>query len=244
MIIVSFYRIRLEYLCGMANCTEIRSAQLKDFSSLSTMARAELLRYAKPLSISKGTVLFEEDENLSHLFCIKKGACKFSKVDESGQEHILRFLGDGEVMGKRSIITNTGAKVRATALVDTELCCIDKNSVTKNLQENTKFSQDFSNALAEDVNINEHTRIIFCVHKGIKQRLAQLLLYILNKFGADSNGKLLLRLKREDMAAVLGTSQEYVINLLKTFKNFGLISIEKREIYILSRTGLKGLVTT
>jgi len=223
----------------MGYCTEIKSEQLKDFSSLPMEAREELLKYARPRSVPKGTVVFEEDDSLSHLFCIKKGACKFSKLDASGQEHILRFLGEGDVMGKRAVLTNEGAKVRATALMDTELCCIAKNSITKNLQENPGFSKDYSNALAEDVDINEHTRITFCVHKGIKQRLAQLLLHLMDKFGVDRNQKLLLRLKREDMAAVLGTSEEYVINLLKTFKNFGFITIVKSEIHILSKEGLE-----
>lgn len=223
----------------MGNCAEIRSKQLKDFTALSNEAKKELLSYTESLHIPKGKLIFEENETLNKLYCIKKGACKFSKIDKSGQEHILRFLGKGEVMGKRSILTNEGAKVSATALEDTELCCIDKTSILKNLRENPKFSGDFLNALVEDVNINQYTRIIFCVHKGIKQRLAQLLLYILEKFGADTNGKLMLRIKREDMAAVLGTSQEYVINLLKSFKNFGFISIVRSEIYITSKEGLE-----
>lgn len=225
----------------MGNCVEIQSEQLRDFSSLPEKAREALFRATEPLSLPKGAVLFEEDDHLNHLFCIKKGACKFSRLDNMGQEHILRFLGTGELMGKRSILTDKGAKVRATALMNTELCCIAKNSITQNLKENTEFSKDYTNALAEDVNINEHTRVIFCVHKGIKQRLAQLLLYILDKFGVDSDKRLLLRLKREDMAAVLGTSPEYVINLLKRFKNLGLIAIVKSELYILSKAGLEDM---
>lgn len=223
----------------MGNCSEIRSKQLKDFEALSTKARKKLALQSKSLKLPKGSVIFEEEQPLNKLYCIQKGACKFSKVDTSGQEHILRFLGKGEVMGKRSILTNTGAKVSAVTLTDTELCCLDKDDIIENLNDNPRFCQDFLDALVEDANINEHTRIIFCVHKGIKQRLAQLLLYLLDKYGMDEEGKLLLRLKREDMAAVLGTSQEYIINLLKSFKNFGLIDTIKREIYIISKEGLE-----
>lgn len=223
----------------MGNCSEIRSKQLKDFEALSTKARKKLALQSKSLKLPKGSVIFEEEQPLNKLYCIQKGACKFSKVDTSGQEHILRFLGKGEVMGKRSILTNTGAKVSAVTLTDTELCCLDKDDIIENLNDNPRFCQDFLDALVEDANINEHTRIIFCVHKGIKQRLAQLLLYLLDKYGMDEEGKLLLRLKREDMAAVLGTSQEYIINLLKSFKNFGLIDTIKSEIYIISKEGLE-----
>ena len=223
----------------MRNCTEIRSKQLRDFEALSIEAKNKLTLHSKAIKMPKGSVIFEEEQPLNKLYCIQKGACKFSKVDNTGQEHILRFLGKGEVMGKRSILTNNGARVSAVALTDTELCCLDKEDIIENLNDNPKFCQDFLGALVEDANINDHTRIIFCVHKGIKQRLAQLLLYLLDKYGMDKNGKLLLRLKREDMAAVLGTSQEYVINLLKSFKNFGLINTIKSEIYILSKERLE-----
>ncbi len=227
----------------MSQCVEIKSRQLKDFESLSVDAKHALLSHSKSVHIPKGRLIFEEDEPLERLYCIKKGACKFSKVDDEGQEHILRFLGEGEVMGKRSILSNQGAKVSATALVDTELCCLDKTQIVQQLHFNPRFCQDFIDALIEDANINEHTRIIFCVHKGIKQRLALLLLYLDKKYGVDEKGRLLLRLKREDMAAVLGTSSEYVINLLKSFKNFDLIDVVKREIYIISREGLEQIAT-
>lgn len=223
----------------MGNCSEIQSKQLKNFEALSIEAREKLAQHSESIQLPKGSIIFEEEQPLSKLYCIQKGACKFSKIDTTGQEHILRFLGQGEVMGKRSILTNNGAKVSAVALTDTELCCLDKDDIVENLNNNPRFCQDFLDALVEDANINDHTRIIFCVHKGIKQRLAQLLLYLLDKYGMDEDGKLLLRLKREDMAAVLGTSQEYIINLLKSFKNFGLINTVKSEIYVLSKEGLE-----
>ena len=228
----------------MGHCKELESKQLKDFKSLSEKAKLELLKTSESVRIPKGKPIFKENQPLHKLYCIKKGACKFSKMDAVGQEHILRFLGKGEIMGKRSILSNNGAKVSAVALTETELCCLDKQMVLKNLRENHKFCQDFLDALIEDANISDYTRIIFCVHKGIKQRLAQLLLYLKEKFGVDENGKLLIRIKREDMAAVLGTSSEYVINLLKRFKNFELINTVKREIYIVSDQGLRRMINS
>lgn len=239
MTYVIFYGFLEKYLCAMGNCTELQSRQLKDFESLSNEAKLELLRTAESISIPKGKVIFKENQPLHKLYCIKRGACKFSKVDNIGQEHVLRFLGKGEIMGKRSLLTNNGAEVSAVALSDTELCCLDKNAFLKSLKENPGFFQDFLDVLIEDVNINEYTRIIFCVHKGIKQRLAHLLVYLLKKYGADRNGRLWVRLKREDMATVLGTSPEYVINLLTNFKNAGLINTVRSEIHVLSKEGLE-----
>lgn len=239
MINVSFCKFPQKYLCGMGNCFEIQNRQLKDFSSLSLESRERLLMTSETISIAKGQSIFKEMQYLNKLYCIKYGACKFSKVDNAGQEHILRFLGKGEAMGKRSIITNNGAMVSATALTEMELCCLDKNEIQDNLKKNPRFCQDFLDSLIEDVNINEFLRINFTNKKSIKSRLASLLLYLLDKYGADEKGKLNLKLKREDMATVLGTSPEYIINLLKQFKNFGIIDTERSAIFILSKDRLK-----
>ena len=82
----------------MVNCTKIRNKQLKDFDSLSTKAKERLLLTSESVKLPKGSLIFEERQLLNKLFCIKKGACKFTKTDTSGQEHILRFLGEGEVI--------------------------------------------------------------------------------------------------------------------------------------------------
>ena len=223
----------------MVNCKKIKNKQLKDFESLTSKARERLLSTSESIKLPKGSLIFEESQPLNKLFCIKKGACKFSKIDHSGQEHILRFLGEGEVMGKRSVATNLGARVSAIALTDTELCCLDKTEIQKNLEENPKFCQDYLDSVIEDADINETTRMMFFSHKGIKARLAKLLLYLWNKFGVNEKGKLNVKIKREDMAVVLGTSPEYIINLLKNFKSLKLIDIKKRELYILSKSGLE-----
>ncbi|WP_435624583.1 Crp/Fnr family transcriptional regulator [Flagellimonas sp.] len=223
----------------MGNCTKIRNKQLKDFESLSSKARERLLSTSESVKLPKGSLVFEESQSLNKLFCIKKGACKFSKTDNSGQEHILRFLGEGEAMGKRSVATNLGARVSAIALTETELCCLDKFEIQKNLEGNPKFCQDFLDSLIEDADINDNTRMLFYSSKGIKSRLAKLLLYLANKFGTDEKGRLNIKIKRDDMASVLGTSPEYIINLLRKFKDLKLIDIQKSELYIASKSGLE-----
>lgn len=239
MIYVSFYESVSNYLCDMENCTEIKARQLKDFETLDGKAMAQLLANSKTVALPKGALVFKENEQLNKLYCISHGACKFSTFDKSGQEHILRFLGEGDIMGKRSIVSNEGAKVSATTLTETLLYSIDKTNILDNVASNSAFCNDLLNAFVEDVNINEHTRVIFSAHRGIRQRLASLLLYLAEKFGQAEDGRLLIKVKRDDMASVLGTSAEYIINLLNSFKTKGYIRVLKREIYILSKSELQ-----
>ncbi|MEM1258138.1 MAG: Crp/Fnr family transcriptional regulator [Bacteroidota bacterium] len=238
MTYVIFHAHPVRYLCDMAKCTEIHSTHLRNFQALSQEARERLLVSSESLTLPKGSLVFEENQPLSKLFCIKKGACKFSKADNQGQEHILRFLGEGDVMGKRSIVSNTVAQVSATTLTETELCCLERREIQKNLENNPEFCHDFMSSLVEDANNDDRTRVQFYMRRGIKQRLAKLLLYLLRKFGADEEGKLNLKLKRDDVASVLGTSPEYIINLLKKFKMKELIRTKNSDVFIISKSGL------
>ncbi|AWX45023.1 hypothetical protein HME9304_02031 [Flagellimonas maritima] len=230
------------YLCTMEKCSNIKVRQLHDFRSLSKKSLNRLVHTSESLFVPKGTVIFEENQPLNKVYCIKEGACKFSTFDNLGREHITRFLGKGDIMGKRSLVSNRCAKVSATALVDSVLCCLDKKEIQKNLKTNPDFCNDLLSAFVDDVDTHDSTRTIYCAHKSIKQRLAKLILYLAEKFGQEPNGKLLIRIKREDMASVLGTSQEYVINLLTHFKNKGFLKITRSEIILDSKKGLKNLI--
>ncbi len=232
------------YFCGVDRCSDIQAKQLRNFRALSIPSQKQLLESSEVIHLPKGSIVFEEDQYLNKLYCIKEGACKFSKYDASGQEHILRFLGEGDIMGKRAVISQRGAKVAATTLTNTQLCCLDKEAVLLHMKQNTEFCEDLLKAFVEDANLSDQTRVIFSPSKSIRGRLAKLLLYLSEKFGTDSCGKLRLRMRREDMAVALGTSPEYIINLLKSLKKEGAIQTIKSEIQILSKAGLERISNT
>ncbi|MEX0360670.1 MAG: Crp/Fnr family transcriptional regulator [Allomuricauda sp.] len=231
-----------DYLWFMEKRMDICVDELRNLKSLSAKALERVMRTSESVFLPKGTTVFHENQQLKKLYCIKEGACKFSTIDKSGKEHILRFLGKGEIMGKRSLISNKGARVSATTLTDTELYCLDRNEISDNLRINTDFCNDLLQAMVQDINLNQNARIAFSAHKGIKERLINLLIYLAEKFGQQADGKLEMRLRREDMASVLGTSPEYIINLLTQFKRKGALSIDKGEIVLGNMEKLKTLI--
>jgi CRP-like cAMP-binding protein len=200
--------------------------------------RSALVNASVPKFVRKGEVIFLEEEYLQRLFCIHEGACKFSKVDEKGREHITRLLGKGELMGRRSLISKKGAMVTATAISDTMLCSVDKKPVLECLKKNPNFCIDVLRGFVKDTEEDIKKKDLFENHQIIKKRLAGLLIYLLEKFGISEKGCLDIFLKREDMANLLGTSSEYVITLLTKFKVDGLIALNRREITILDLKGL------
>ena len=85
--------------------------------------------------------------------------------------------------------------------------------------------------MTKDLKASENI-IVNMAQKSVKQRLADLLIYINDSFGVDENGFLKIVLSREDYANVVGTATESAIRILSQFKKAGYISTEGKQIKI------------
>lgn len=218
--------------------------QFNYLNSLSEPEKEALFKSSELIKIKKDEVIFFEKERLKQLFSIYKGACKFTFIDEKGKEHITKILGKGDVMGRRSVITNKGALVTATAISDTLIYALDKNIILQSIQTNNEFCQDVLKGFIVDTE-NETEKIsYFQNNRKLKIRLAGLLLYLSKKFGTEKKGWLTVSLKRKDMANILGTTSEYVISLLTSFKNKNYLSIQRGKIKINSDIKLQSLINS
>lgn len=226
----------------MSTCDFQIAKQFNFLKSMTEGERDELKRTTASRHLQKGEVLFTEADQLQKLFCIREGACKFSKIDEKGKEHITRLLGKGDLMGRRSLISKKGAMVTATAITETTVCCVDKLPVLKCLNRNTDFCIDVLRGFVLDSEDEVQRRGLFENHQSVSKRIAGLLLYLDQKFGREKDGKLKVFLKREDMANLLGTSSEYVISILSGFKARKLLDLERGTIRLLDLNGLRKII--
>jgi CRP-like cAMP-binding protein len=226
----------------MEGCDFSNAMQLNFLNSLSENEKKSLHLNSSSKKVRKGAVVFAETELLQSLFCINEGACKFSIIDDRGKEIVTDLLGKGDLMGRRSLISKKGAMVTATAITDTTLCCIDKESLLKRLSRNNNFCLDVLRGFVNDEAERYLKMELYNNQRSIKKRLAGLLIHMKEKFGIEKNKTLSLALKREDMANVLGTSSEYIITLLASFKKQGLIDLYRGKITLLSEKELRKIL--
>lgn len=227
----------------MKPCNTCAARQFNFLKSLSKKELEALKASSTSLKIKKGETLFFEDEELQQLFCIKDGACKFSKINNKGDEYITNLLGEGDLMGRRSILSQKGALVTATAITDTTLCCLPKDPLLESIQTNSNFCMDVLQGFISDTVDEIHKIDFYKNNLSVKKRLAGLLLYLLEKFGVDSQGWLKVSLKRQDMAKLLGTTSEYIISLLTGFKEKKYIISQKGKIKLTATIALKEMLT-
>ena len=213
---------------------------VRQFNSLKTLTKDELMRVSACKTtqvIKKGDTIFEEGDTLNGIYCIRDGVCKMTKLSENGKDQVVKLALKGGMIGQRSLVSGEPSNLTATAVNDMQVCFVPKSEIIQDLQKNPDFSMDVLKNMAKDLK-NSDDQLVDMAQKTVKQRLANTLVYIHQKFGSDENGFLVLTLSREDYASIVGTATESAIRILSQFKKQGLISTKGKQIKIEDETGL------
>ena len=184
-------------------------------------------------------IVFYEGNNPYGLYCVLSGKIKIYKMDAQGHQQIVRLAGEGDIMGYRCLLNNEPYSATAETLENAEICFIDQKTFFHLLKTNSATTLKLLSALARDLGYAER-QIVNVVHKNIRERLAELFLTFQKKYGekTDRGIHLNIALTREEMAEIIGTTQESVIRHLTEFKQEGLIAVKGREITLLNTKNL------
>ena len=214
---------------------------IKEFKTLGAIGENDLIRISgckMPKVIEKGKILFREGEYINGVYCIKDGVCKLTKLSENGNDQIVRLAVKGQLIGQRSLVTEERSNLTAVALNQMKVSFIPKNEVLHDLKQNADFSMDMLQNIADELKHADNS-MVDMAQKSVKQRLADVLIFLLETFDADDDGYLNIILSREDYASIVGTATESAIRILSQFKKEGMISTSGKRIKIEDRIKLK-----
>ena len=93
------------------------------------------------LHINEGELVFDEQQQLRGIYCIKSGVCKISKMSANGKEQIIHFLKEGTLLGIRSILNGETTNLKARALTPVSVCFVSKKSFLELLKNKTFINQ-------------------------------------------------------------------------------------------------------
>lgn len=222
----------------MSKCEQCIVRQL---NSLKSLNKDELLRISAcktSKTIKKGEIIFDEGDHLNGVFCISDGICKVSKMSSNGRDQIIHLVKKGDILGERSLINDEVANLKATAINDMEVCFIPREEIIKDLEKNPAFTMNVLKDLASSLKSADNI-IVDMAQKTVKQRLAEMLINLEEKFGHDLENILNIHLSREDIANIIGTATESAIRLLSEFKKEGIITLKGKNISLVNISELK-----
>ncbi len=204
-----------------------------------TQEEIENLNYTKSCNFHKrGEIIYHEGNRPTGVYCVSKGIIKLYKTGIEGKEQIIRFAKKGDIIGYRSILSSELACTTAKVIEDTNLCFIPSEAWLSLLHSNNEFSLDIMKFACDELG-KSNSFITDIAQKNVRERLAEILLYLKNDFGLDKDGVIQISLTREEIANITGTATESAIRLLSEFKEDKIIALNGRKISILDEKRLQ-----
>lgn len=203
------------------------------FQELSTDELAAIEKKFSASHFSEGDTIYYQDGRATMLRVLVFGAVKLVRHTLGGKEVLLDMLQPGEYFG--NISASGKAIYSETAQAQTDVCILSirMRDFRLLLDEYSGVAQSVLNITADRLQSSQQ-QIQHLTTLPVKNRVANILVMLCDKFGEESkHGKLLqLPLSRKDLADMAGTSTETASRTMSEFENDGLITSGRKWVAI------------
>jgi len=207
-----------------------------DFFHGMEQERQAFVALARRRELSKNDIVFFEEDQSASCFYLQTGLIKIFRITASGKEPIFFLRRSGEMLGLAEVLGSEPRKANAQALAPSVLYEIDRDAFETFLAGHFQAAKRAIEVLGRRLRyLGEQVgNLIAC---DVRTRLIKLLVYLAyDSLGdvADWTRPAVIapRVTQEQMAAMVGSCQQTVSELLKSFHAAGLIHMDRRSITI------------
>lgn len=204
------------------------------FAALDEEAAEVLTAALTTRTVSRGHVIFHEDDPGDRLFIVIDGKVKISRTAPDGRENLLTVLGPGEMFGELSLFDPGARTATASAVTESTLASLDHDDLRPLLLARPAVAVNLLQALAQRLR-RTNEAMADLVFSDVPGRVAKALLDLAEKFGDEEAEGTRVRhdLTQEELAQLVGASRETVNKALSDFANRGWLRIEGRSVVLL-----------
>ena len=190
----------------------------------------KIISERKTRQFKKNQVIYYEGDRGNGLYLMLTGRVKTVKLAEDGRELMTGIFTADNYLGIQALLANEPYSDTATALEDTSVCLIPKDSLEKLLNLYPDVAKEFIKLLSNDIREKEE-QLLQLAYNSVRKRLADSILRLHKQHGHDDEDG--FKITREDLAAMAGMATETVSRTLSDFKDEGLIEKKGSTIRIL-----------
>jgi CRP-like cAMP-binding protein len=207
----------------MKNLNNIDKISL--FDNLTGEERKELLPYLNTSSFKKKDVIFAEGGVPEWFYIVSRGKVKITKLSNEGKEIILEIISPYDIFGGVAVLRNFPYPANASAMEDTDVIKISRKNLMRLVDRFPNVMHAIALQLGDRMK-SSHDSLKNIALERVEARIAALLLKLSNKVGVETNEGLLIdmRLTKQDVADMVGTTVETSIRTFSKFKKEGIVS--------------------
>jgi len=205
---------------GLIDCL----AALPLFHGLSPEFLGPLSEHVRQFSLGQGEILFQKGDPGGSMFIVESGSVRVYTLGEGERQVVLDVLGPGDVLAEMSLLDGRPRSAYAQAETDSTLYALDREPFLQHLQAHPETAiallGNLSARLRQTVFHAEAVTV-----RGSAARLARVILLLADRDGVTQSGLVTSRLNRKDIAVAIGTSEEWVTQMLTEWSRDGIIGM-------------------
>jgi CRP/FNR family transcriptional regulator len=209
------------------------------FKNLSDDELKELGPYLSAAAYKKKEDIFTEGDQPEWFYIVAKGKVKITKISHDGKEIILEVISPTDIFGGVAVLRNFPYPANAVAMEDSEVVKISRKNLMRLVDRFPNLMYCIALQLGDRMK-SSYDSLKNIALERVEARIAALLLKLSGKIGRETKEGLLIdmRLTKQDVADMVGTTVETSIRTFSKFKKQGLVAGADGKIIIKDRQGL------
>ncbi len=189
-------------------------------------------------SFGKREAVYREGDSSNYVYHLVEGKVKLKRYSDDAKEMVLDLIKPGEYFGYWSVLQDEPNGEGAETLEPSTIECIPRSDFMHAIESENAVAGKFIKMLSNNLLAKEY-KIVELAYNSVRKRVANALVSLADKYGAEKDGPFSMAVSRETLAGIAGTSVESSIRMLSEFKHDGLVEVDKANITILNYDRLK-----
>jgi CRP-like cAMP-binding protein len=203
-------------------------------SIISTTSAVKCGEFGKIRTYSAGTELLRQAEPVEDVYLVHAGVIKLVWADKEANQTIIGLRWPGWFIGAAACIVGNPNPASAVTLVTSTLERTNADAFLHLIGSNSSFARKIQESHCRE--IIEQSRLLgelACVPAG--RRFERFLIRLNESVGDQAyskDGRLLVPLKRKEIAAILGITAEHLCRVLSALAEAGVLELEEQWIVV------------
>lgn len=195
------------------------------FKNLSEDELKELEPYLVAGEYKKKDDIFSEGDQPEWFYIVAKGKVKITKISHDGKEIILEIISPTDIFGGVAVIKGFPYPANAVAMEDTQVLRISRSNLMRLVDRFPNLMYCIALQLGDRMK-SSYDSLKNIALERVEARIAALLVKLAAKIGVETkDGTMIdMRLTKQDVADMVGTTVETSIRTFSKFKKDGLVT--------------------
>lgn len=226
------------------------SDKLKDlkkipiFLSLNDEELKEIQSYLIKENFKKKQEIFSEGDPSDWFYILTTGKVKITKLSHEGKEIIIELISPIDFFGGLAVLKGFPYPANAVTMEDSDIIKISKHNLLKIIDRFPVIMHEITSNLGDRIR-EFHDTLKNIALERVELRIAALLLKLADKIGDktdDSTVVINMKLTKQDIAEMVGTTVETSIRVMSKFKKSGVVTEKDGRIIIKNLDLLRSIV--